>query len=164
MFSKGRGSNEMSPYCTIAEVVCSLCSVWWVIFFVIWICWLNREQILHIYTMWNRSCSSGLCLQLRATSIITWTESARQPPVKQWSSSLSCGNNDRKGPDSVLFAVHTHPGHPENISLWSALARVRLVLFPAEWRVHRGCVDQTSGGYNVSGIMQCSEQVRWVRL
>lgn len=58
-----------------------------------------------------------LCLQLRATSIITWTKSAHQPPVKQWPSSLSCGNNDRKGPDSVLFAVHTHTRGIQKISL-----------------------------------------------
>lgn len=41
-----------------------------------------------------------------------------------------------------------------------ALARANWLLFPAECRVHRGYEDQTSDSYNVSDVMQRSEQVR----
>lgn len=57
-------------------------------------------------------------LQHRATSIITWTVTGHQPLIKQWCCSLSCGDNDRKGPDvCIVGRPLTHPGHPENLSL-----------------------------------------------
>lgn len=57
--------------------------------------------------MWKHWC----CPQHRATSIITWTVTGHQPLIKQWSCSLSCGNNDRKGPDvHIVGCPLTHPG------------------------------------------------------
>lgn len=101
-------------------------------------------------------------------SIITWTGTGHQPPIKQWPPPAWAAGT-MTGRDQTWYcwpSTHT-PGpsrKPPSLSLWRALARGCLVLFPAEWRVQRGCVDQTSDGYNVSGIMQCSEQVRWVGL
>lgn len=77
--------------------------------------------------------------------------------IKQWSSRQSGSNNERKGPDSVLFTLLSHSRGIHNLSRSLslvaagcpavALARMYLVLFPAECRVHRGYalyVDQTS--------------------
>lgn len=70
--------------------------------------------------IWNTTpYTDGSVFSKEPRPFITSTASANQLLIKQWSSSQSGRNNDRKGPDSVLFTLlSTLPGHPENISLW----------------------------------------------
>lgn len=52
-----------------------------------------------------------------SSSFITSTASANQLLIKQWSSSQSGSNNERKGPDSALFSLLSHSRGIQKLSL-----------------------------------------------